>query len=748
MYPQLSHPLGIPPLSVQRAACDFSRLHFPYKVHQSPLETQLWVAYADDERLYRRYAEWDDLLNQLTFIMAGAMLVTSCGAAWAQDIAPAPASAAEDAVVADVYAPDYFEQFAPLTAADMVAQIPGFDIRGGGDGERGFGQASLNILINGRRPSSKSSSARDILARIPASNVTRIEIVQGETLDIPGLSGQVANIFARTGELSGSWNYAARFEKGTQPQLGDFGVNFSAKRGRLEVVGALDSGQFTFTEKGDEQFFDGAGDLIQDREEKISFNLQRPSANLNFTLNRDNDHIANLNLSAARQNRNTTVQESFEDQRDAALSGRSVANVTQDADNFEIGGDYSLPLSGLGQNGRLKLIALYGYVEDDFISVFDFDDGAPGRTKQVFDRDEARTEAIARTEYTWSSRAGHDWAASLEGALNVLDSDSALSLNAGTPALDTVRVEEDRAQVNVSRSWQASERLSLQTSLGAEYSKIAVTSTDQPSDSFFRPKGFVTASYALNETYTLRAQAERSVGQLNFGDFVSTISLAEDRETRGGNVVPEQKWEAELELARQDSTGLSGRIKAFYDLIEDPIETVLFEDGSQGPGNLDSSAQFYGVEANATWVLDDLLQGLRLDGEVLVLDSKIDDPVSGRTRAISGQTIWDYEIELRYDRPNTPYAIAAEIEQGRPGNGFRINERIENRFRRPEVEVSFIHKKLLGLQWTAKFQNVANFRYRRDRRIFETTRDSDLIQRQVTKRKRGQRFSIEVTDTF
>jgi len=254
-----------------------------------------------------------------------ALSTLSIGSAIAQDSDATP----------EIYPPAYFTQFAPQTASDMVRQIPGFDIRGGGDDERGFGQASLNILINGKRPSSKSSGADEILSRIPANNVKRIEILQGETLDIPGLSGQVANIIARTGELSGSWNYAARFEKGTQPQLGDAGVNFSAKRGRLDIVGSVNSGQFTFSDDGDEQFFDGLGNVTQDRDERISLNLQRPSVNLNVTLNRDNGHIANLNLSALRENRNTTVSEIFDSRIDPLSSGRSVANVTEDDDNFE-----------------------------------------------------------------------------------------------------------------------------------------------------------------------------------------------------------------------------------------------------------------------------------------------------------------------------------------------------------------------------------------------------------------------------
>lgn len=110
-----------------------------------------------------------------------------------------------------------FEQFAPRTALDMVSQIPGFSISGS-DGQRGFGQAQENVLINGQRISSKSTSARDALARIPAANVEKIEIVDGSDLDIPGLSGQVANITAKANGLSGTWNYRQRFRENLRPR--------------------------------------------------------------------------------------------------------------------------------------------------------------------------------------------------------------------------------------------------------------------------------------------------------------------------------------------------------------------------------------------------------------------------------------------------------------------------------------------------------------------------------------------------
>lgn len=636
----------------------------------------------------------------------------------------------------------------------MVARLPGFEIRGNEDAGRGFGQASLNILINGRRPSSKSSGANQILGRIPANNVTRIEIVDGATLDIPGLSGQVANIIAKTGELSGNWNYAIRLEEGSQPQLGDGGISFSAKKGRLEAVASLNSGQFIFTEDGDETFFDGDGSITQDRVEKIGFNTQEPSANLNLTLLRDNGDIGNLNLSGGFRNRNILLQETFLNRTSDILSGTSIAANGDDRETYEISGDYSFDAPVLGRNGRLKFISLFSAKTRNFDNRFTFDDGAPGQTTQLFLRDDEETEYIARAEYTWKTGESSDWALSLEGALNVLDSDTELFLNGDSVDNTAVRVEEDRAQGNLSRSWALNDQVSVQASLGAEYSKIDnVLDTNTPARTFFRPKGLFSASYKLDDQWTIRGQVERTVGQLNFDTFVSEVSLAEGSSSIGNGTSPEQSWETELELQRQNPNGISGRARAFYNIVEDPIEQLIFiapEDGTitQGPGNLDTNAEVYGIEGSLTWVMNDILKGLRLNVEGTIADSSIEDIITFENRATNRQRLWEYDIEVRWDIYDTPYALEAEFEQGKEADFLRIDEILQNDFNVPEMELGFVHKDLFGMQWKLRVQNILNFEFQRQRFVFDGTRAGDLTRREQTKRTRGQRISLEVTDTF
>src|ERR1044071_10425623 len=95
-----------------------------------------------------------------------------------------------------VYTPADFARFAPKTAYDMLVQVPSFTIRSA-DVERGLGQASENVLINGQRIANKSGGAIDQAQRTSAASVDRIEIFDAASLGIAGLAGQVANIILK-----------------------------------------------------------------------------------------------------------------------------------------------------------------------------------------------------------------------------------------------------------------------------------------------------------------------------------------------------------------------------------------------------------------------------------------------------------------------------------------------------------------------------------------------------------------------
>ncbi|MEP3892071.1 MAG: TonB-dependent receptor plug domain-containing protein [Hellea sp.] len=669
----------------------------------------------------------------LTAILA---VISPCGFAWGQD-----------ADVEASFDPAYFSQFQPNTASDMVSQIPGFIIQDDGSGERGLGQANLNILINGRRPSSKSSDAAVVLERIPATKVERIDILDGASLDIPGLSGQVANIVTSTGQLSGSWNYAARLEEGTEPQLseGTLSIRGSNTSGSLEYSATIGHNIFTFSEQGKEQYFDGGGTLFEDRLEDINFEFTRPSADLSLSHTAANGNVANLNVSAGGRNQNLGATEDFLAITDAGQTGQSFFSSGEDEYSYEIGGDYSFSAG----SGALKLIGLHRYENSDFNTSIDINALGSPALRRDFNTLDKEGEYIARAEYSWKSKQADDWQLSWEGAFNYLDSTTELGVNGAFLEPQEVRVEEQRTEANLTHSRKLSEKLNLQASLGAEYSEILVKSDAAPADGFFRPKGFLALSYDANERYTWRVKVERQVGQLNFTDFRDSRSLT-DGNVNSGNVdiVPTQSWTSNIELERRDDKFLSGTLALFANYIEDPVDRILFPDGTEGPGNLDS-AWLYGVKGNATWLLDRYgLKGMRLEASGSLQDSSIDDPITQVSRRLNNTTLWSYNINLRHDIPNTHWAWGANLSHNKTSPFLRLSESLQSNFDIPPAEYFITHKDLFGTRVRLKFENAPQWTLERERLVFAPDRNGQLIRREFAARKRGNRFSIEISDTF
>ncbi|WP_250501450.1 TonB-dependent receptor plug domain-containing protein, partial [Caballeronia sp. GAWG1-5s-s] len=70
--------------------------------------------------------------------------------------------------------------------------------------DRGLGDASQNVLINGQRITGKGNDASTALRRIPVNAIRRLEIMDGAMLDISGLSGQVLNVVTEQQDVQGN----------------------------------------------------------------------------------------------------------------------------------------------------------------------------------------------------------------------------------------------------------------------------------------------------------------------------------------------------------------------------------------------------------------------------------------------------------------------------------------------------------------------------------------------------------------
>ena len=117
-------------------------------------------------------------------------------AAAAPAVETAPAAPADRGVLA--YAPGFFADASPTSAYDMVIRLPGFTFDKGAV-VRGLADAGGNVLVDGQPPVSKNDTLDEILKRIPANAVARVELIRGGA---PGIDMQgktvVANVVRKT----------------------------------------------------------------------------------------------------------------------------------------------------------------------------------------------------------------------------------------------------------------------------------------------------------------------------------------------------------------------------------------------------------------------------------------------------------------------------------------------------------------------------------------------------------------------
>lgn len=272
-------------------------------------------------------------------------------------VPPPPEQAAPPSAAAErlVYTREDFARFAPRTALDMLQQIPGFRIQTE-DAERGLGAASGNVLINGQRIASKSGGATDELARISAANVVRIEIVDGATLNVPGLSGRVANVITQSaggGGIRGQFEWAPQLAtRYAEANWLEGRVSDSGKAGPVDYTLGLQHQPFRRGSGGPNIVTDASGALIADLFTISRIQRNGPQISGNFKVDGPGDSIGNLNLSYTLNRFRFSEIESGTGQ--GAVARVETANNSNLGYQYELGGDYRF---GVGP-GHLNLIGL------------------------------------------------------------------------------------------------------------------------------------------------------------------------------------------------------------------------------------------------------------------------------------------------------------------------------------------------------------------------------------------------------
>jgi hypothetical protein len=664
-----------------------------------------------------------------------------------------PSEAAEQTVQGQVFEPAYFEQFAPRSALEMVERIPGFSISDGGGGGRGLGQASQNVLVNGERLSSKSDSASDQLARIPAIDVVRIEIVDGTGLDVPGLTGQVANVVVDLAGLSGTFSWKGRLRTtAVDPEWYGGEVSVAGTRGNLTFTLALENENNRFGAEGPAQIFDASGMLIQNEDAVFTGAFDKPTAtaNLGYDFGKGISATLNLSYNQAFFNRRETEQ----------ISGPLIASnlrqveTEEDGYEYEISGDITVPIGA----GNLKLIGVESFDKEDFAQTATerFDDPLIAATGSQFTRLDNIGERIGRAEYSFPLLSA-DWQVSGEAAFNRLDRVSGLFEldDAGSFAeIDfpegTGGVREDRYEVALSFSRALTNRLNLQATGAYEFSTLKQTGSAANQRSFARPKGSVSLAWSNGTGFDIVLSAERRVGQLSFGDFLAAVFLDNDNANAGNNeLVPSQTWETVLEINK--TLGAWGSTTLFFEKrwIEDRVALIPLGDGSEALGNIDKARRTE-IEWTTTLLLAPLgWRGAQLDVRLEYEKGEIRDPLTGILRDFSGGRDREIELDFRHDIPRSNLAYGAGFEYNRDRTDLRLDE-VARRQVSPAFANLFIeHKDIAGLTVRATAGNLLGGRIRFDRTVFEGDRGLSPIEfTEMQNRRIGPIFRLDISGNF
>ena len=661
-----------------------------------------------------------------------------------------PVSAAAPAT-GQVYTRADFDRYAPRNAFDMLREVPGFSIRES-EQLRGLGQATGNVLFNGQRASGKSDSLYTLLTRIPADTVERIEILDGATLDIPGLSGQVANIVYQADGLSGQFSWRPEFRAYyADPLLTRGDISVSGRTGPFEYeLGFNNDDAGRSAAGGPTLILDGTGTIIETREDVWTSNYDSPTISGKVTWNGPGASIGHANAQYQR------IYNRYDEEGLRVAPGLpdQLRTVDQRADswNYELGADYEFALGP----GRLKAIGLRRFAHEPFSQtvLVTFADGSSDVGDRFLQTGDLG-ETVGRGEYSWKMWGG-DWQLSAEAAFNTLENVAGLfTLDPTGEFIEvpfpggTGGVKEDRYEALLSFGRRLTDTLSFQIIAGAEYSTITQTGANGITRSFLRPKGTLSLAWKPSDDFDASLKIRRRVLQLSFYDFLARAFLNDDNENAGNaDLRPQQDWSFEGELNKKLGPWGKQQFRLIYRAVEDYVDIVPVA-GGEAVGNIPKSWAA-AIVSTTTLTFDPIgLKGVKLDGTVVLQRSGLRDPFTGETRQWSGFADRQASFVLRHDISESDWAWGAEASHAHVQPRYRSNQ-VDRTWEGPWFASVFVENKdVLGLTLRGEIGNILNARSYRDRIVYTGLRGATPISFVEERDRRiGPIFSLSVRGNF
>lgn len=623
-----------------------------------------------------------------------------------------------------IYEAAFFARFSPANALQMVERVPGFKLDEGDAEVRGFSRAAGNVVINGRRPSSKSETLDTVLARIPASRVLRIEIASGEQFgaDYAGKPQVVNVVLTDTGGLAGTAEGKLRREF-TGAILPEGSVSALVRSGPSTFNVSLGLDNDATTEQGYDLLTERPGGRRIEYRAKTN-RLKDPvgTASASWALEEGDDRSAHLNASYTlgkfKLTQASHVIPTGGAERDDVLLQRYHGRT------LEIGGDVTRPLAG----GGIKLVGLVTrrHRDRDDVSLLATSAGTRlgGNSQNLKDW---REESVARLSWANPKLAGWSAELGMEGALNRLRSEvnfAQIDAAGGTTRIDLpiddAIVTEYRGEAFANLGRDLAPSLHLDLGLIYEASRLTVAGDVQARRAlqFLKPKATIDWR---GGGWHAQLGVQRTVAQLNFEDFVSVAELSNDR-VNGGNaeLLPQRAWEI---LASVDRAVLGdGRIKLDlgYNVVSLVQDRVPTPEGFDAPGNLGSGATFI-ARGNLDLPLGVVgIRSGRLSLYGSYVETSVRDPYTLARRPYSGNSLFYFYANFRQDLGK--FAWGFGLEGNTSSTAYRRNELDTFRNAIPYVTAFVEYRPSARWTMTLGADNLTDARVSRLRDFFQPDR--------------------------
>ena len=630
----------------------------------------------------------------------------------------ATAPAATTGVIS--YPPEFFTASQPSTALDMVSRLPGFTVDVG-DSVRGFEGAAGNVLIDSQRPTTKTDDLEEILRRIPANQVVRIDLIRGGApgIDMQGKS-VLANVVKKQGggfrgvvalsnsiiydgrnmtgvrlELSGdkagrAWEASARYGMGVDDGAGEGRRVRSGPSGEPLIISDVDSegdtNQTTLTGSYATPLFGG-------------------QAKVNARLFNDNFKYEEINrITFPTPGREGTIEHYDEFQT-------------------ELGGNFT---RGLGAKTTMELIALRKDETQDITSDFRAD-VASARFSLSRDTSETIGRAVLKHRPTdqISLEAGG------EVAINILESQTAYAkdgLNVPLPAAN-VRIQEDRGEAFAKGVWRPSSKWTIEAGLRYEASTIESSGDVSLEKSLYYAKPRLALTWAPQPSTQVRFRFERVVDQLDFDDFVADSSLNTGVITAGNpDLVPEQAWVSEAAFEQRYAGAaivLTLRHSALSDAIDRApvfLPTGVFD----APSNIGDGTKDELILSLSVPLAKLGLEGATIKGESTWRRSEVTDPTTGEKREISGLRPLEWEAHFTHDLPAHRLTWGVDVYGAWRETYYRFDEISTDKLK--AFVVPFAEwKPRSDIVIRAELQNATNRGFRHTRTVYDGPRNTSQI---------------------